>query len=165
LSFRALYLLFPLVLTLHNLDEFRDSRSRSPPPIPLRWLPRHSQREVMRLAMILLTLASVGVAVCNYLGRDSIAMVAELSVFALLFNAVVHLSISLRARSFTPGTRSALILVLPYCVVTIVALHQDAGRSAEALLPLALAGLIALPLTIILTLAVSLGLYQLIARR
>jgi hypothetical protein len=165
LSFQALYLLFPAVLALHNLDEYSSSKPRAP-HTRLSWSSRHFQSEVTRLAMILLTLASVVVAVLNYARRDSmLTIVAELSVFALLFNAIVHLTLSLIARSFTPGTRSALILVLPYSLVTIAAIHHGAGHSSAALWPLVLGGLIALPVTILLTLAVARCLYWFIAGR
>jgi L-asparagine transporter-like permease len=164
MSFPALYLLFPVVLAIHNLDEYFASRHRTQQSRPS-WLMRYYQSEVARLAMMLLTVASVVVAVLNYVERDGkLNTVAELSVFALLFNAIGHVIVSLKARSFTPGTRSALIFVLPYSVLAIAAIRRGSGFSVTALWPVAIAGLVALPVAILVALAVARGL-QSIARR
>jgi hypothetical protein len=165
MSFPALYLLFPVVLAIHNLDEYFASKHRTQQSRPS-WLIRNFQSEVVRLAMILLTVASVVVAVLNYVQRDGkLTTIAELSVFALLFNAIGHLILSLKARSFTAGTRSALIFVLPYSVLAIAAIRRGLGLSAAALWPVAIAGLVALPVAILVALAGAWGLYQSIARR
>jgi hypothetical protein len=164
-SFRALYLAFPIVLGMHNWDEWIDAKRLS--GSSHRWLPsKYLGGDVVRFAMISLVFASAAVAVLNYLvSSEKLATLAELSLFALLFNAIGHVLMSMTARARTPGMRSAAFLVLPYSATAIAVAAQGSGRQALGLWRVALAGLVALPVMIVIALAIALAAHRLIARR
>lgn len=128
-SFRSLYLCFPIVLGLHNLDECTQAERLL--------YSRHFRRNVTRTAMIVLTIASVIAAILNCTVRtDALLTITELSVFSLLFNAVGPVLVSRRRRAWTPGARSAALLVLPYSIITLAAMARDSGRTVLTLWPL-----------------------------
>jgi Protein of unknown function with HXXEE motif len=163
-SFPALYLVFPLVLGVHNLDEYTHAQRRLANP----QLQAHSsffRSDVAQFAMILLTVASCLVALLNYTTRTmGMAIVAELSVFSLFFNAVGHIILSIKHRAWGPGTRSATFLVLPYTMAALTIMTRGSGQAVLALWPLAVGGLVALPAAILIALALAKGAYKLISR-
>jgi len=164
-SFSALYLVFPIVLGVHNLDECASAERQLANP-QLRPHPSYFRSDAAEFAMILLTVASCVVALLNYTTpTKGIVIVAELSVFSLLFNALGHIVLSLKHRAWRPGTRSATFLVLPYTVAVLTIMTRGSGKAVLALWPLALGGLIALPAAILIALAVAKGAHRLISRR
>ena len=164
-SFRALYLAYPIVLGVHNWDEWIEAKRLRASSHP--WSPsRYFGSDIARFAMISLVLASAALALLNYIvSSDGLATLAELSVFALFFNAIGHVLISMTARTRTPGTRSAALLLLPYSTAAIAGAVQGSGRQLLGLWRLALAGLVVLPVGIVIALAIATAARGLIARR
>jgi peptidoglycan/LPS O-acetylase OafA/YrhL len=161
-GFPALYLLFPIVLGVHNLDECAQAE-RLPASRRLAYS-RYFLGRVARMAMVLLTAAAAIVAVLDYATPlVPLATIAKLSVFALLFNAVGHIALSIRYRAWRPGTRSAVFLVLPYTVAVIAIVAHNSGRTVLALWPLAVGGLIGLPAVVLIALALAKGADKLIS--
>jgi Protein of unknown function with HXXEE motif len=164
-SFRALYLAYPIVLGVHHWDEWLEAKRLRASSHP--WsLSTYFGSDVARFAMVLLVFASAAVALLNYIVSSArLVTLAELSVFALLFNAIGHLLMSMTARTRTPGVRSAALLVLPYTTVAIVVAAQGSGRQSLELWRVALAALVALPTAIAIALAIAMVARRLIARR
>jgi Protein of unknown function with HXXEE motif len=155
LTFAALYLLFPIVLAVHNLDEYRHARGLPPNP-RARWYSSYLRGHGARVAMIVLTAAAAVVAVLNYTSHTkALTAAAELSVFALLFNAVGHILLSLANHAWQLGARSAAFLVLPYSLAVIAVMASESGQSVVALWPVAVGGLIFLPAAILVALAIA----------
>jgi hypothetical protein len=163
-SFPALYLGFPIVLGVHNLDERINAERQLANP-QLRSHSSYFRGDVARFAMILLTVAFCLVALLNYTTHiKGVAIVAELSVFSLFFNAVGHILLSIKLRGWSPGARSATFLVLPYTMAAVIALTRGSGEAVLALWPLAVGGLIGLPAAVLITLAVAKGAHRLVSR-
>ena len=115
----SLCVLFPLVLAVHNVDELRqyDEFAR----IYHGRLPkRFVTKSVMQGAAILLTGAGVVLGVLTGVYRTPILVDASVvASLALMLNAFSHMFVSLKARALTPGTLSALLVVLPYGILVM----------------------------------------------
>lgn len=112
-------LLFPFVLAIHNADEYRDydefvriyhgGLAR-----------RFITRPVVRNATILLTSAGVILGVLTWAYQSPVLVDASIiASLALMLNAFCHIAVSLKECALTPGTRSAVLLVLPYSLLLI----------------------------------------------
>ena len=140
MSVPQLSLLLPLVLAAHNAEEYRrfDEFIRMYPRIPAKL----RAKPVVRGAMILLTLAGTILGVLTRVYRTppwtDACVIAGL---ALMVNAFGHVGLSIRLRFATPGTVSAVILVLPYSAVLVSAAHLP----CNSLLHFAGLGLLAAP--------------------
>src|ERR1700739_4561610 len=147
MDFRAYILLFPLVLALHNLDEYARYEqfvSAYHPRLPARF----TTRRVVLIAAAGLTLASALISVLTYLLSDGWLVVSsKLSVLSLFANAVGHCIVSLRRRRLLPGTLSACVLVLPYGLVALV-LMRNSGASVRELVAYAALGAALVPITV-----------------
>ncbi len=161
MTFAALNLLFPVLLAIHNVEEY----SRCDEFIrvyPGRLAQRFTTRRVIRDAATLLTLAVAGISVLAYALRTEILIrISQVAIFALALNAIGHCVVSIKRRRFTPGTFSAITLVLPYSVVAIVMMHVRLGEPVAALVGWAVLGAAALPIAIVLFLAMGYGLSRL----
>ncbi len=165
MTFAAFNLLFPVLLAIHNLEEY----SRCDEFIrvyPGRLAQRFTTRRVVRDAATLLTLAAAGISVLAYALRAEILIrISQVAIFALALNAIGHCVVSIRRRRFMPGTFSAITLVLPYSAVAIVMMHVGLGEPMAALVGWALLGGAALPIVIVLFLAMGYGLSRLFRPR
>ena len=158
----TLSLFYPVILGIHNAEEYlryndfvRAHRGR----VTARLL----ARPVIRNAGVLLTLAATVLCVLVWLrGSDLLIEAFVVAVFALMLNAFGHVAMTLRQRAITPGTISAVALVLPYSVWVIVAFRTSTGASWMSLLGTAGLGLLAIPLavTVFLLLGYSAWLIQ-----
>ena len=149
MTFQTLALCFPIVLALHNADEYRHNPSFlqiHAPWLPARWIgPRN-----VRAAMVLLTLTAVALAVWNFIARTlALQMATEIAIAALALNAIGHCALSLLRKSLLPGTLSALLLVLPYSIAVGYILRSR-GESKQHLAEALLLGAIGLPLVTVL---------------
>lgn len=146
MTFGAVILLLPLVLSIHNLDEYTHHPEfarwqRSPLP------ERFATRRVFAWAAMLLTLTVAIVSLLTY--RYEYPLLRSIwivSMFALAWNALGHCALSAARRSLLPGTRSAGALVLPYAGIAIFALHVSLAIPFRTLLEYAGLGALALPL-------------------
>lgn len=154
-------LLFPLVLALHNLDEyaryeaFVDAyHSRLPAKL--------TTRPAVFWAATTLTIAAAVICLSAFLWqRPVLLLVAKVSICALLLNAVGHCLLSLKRRRWLPGTVSACILVLPYGLIALIVIWKSGGASAAAIIRYALLGAITIPLAVAVFLLVGNGIARL----
>src|SRR5215469_2570657 len=119
MTFAAFNLLFPIVVAIHNIDEYRGYEEfvRSYPS----WLAEKLTRKVVGRAAILLTLAvSVLAGLTYFYQSDVLLTVSKIAIIGLALNCVGHCILSLKRRALIPGTLSGAILVLPYSVVAMV---------------------------------------------
>ena len=103
MSIYALGLLFPIILGVHNAEEYfrRDDFLRGYPPRIARLL----SRQAIRTAMVLLTMAAALISVLAWWLRTTWLLdVAVVADFALALNALGHVGRSIRWRSLAPGT-------------------------------------------------------------
>jgi hypothetical protein len=157
----TLNLLFPIILGIHNAEEYgrHDDFIRDYPARVARYV----SPPVVRAAMVWLTLAAAVVSVLAWIYRTSwlldIALVAD---FALLLNAFGHIGRSMYRRSLTPGTVSAVCLVLPYSAVVTAMLRHSENMSWGRIASLLALGVPAIPVTVAICLALG---YAVSARR
>lgn len=162
MTFPVLNLLLPVVLAVHNFDEY--SRYDEFVRVYQGWLPqRFITRRVLRDALTLLTLAAAMISVLTYFFRtDALISVSRIAIFALMLNAIGHCIQSLNKGRMTPGTPSAIALVLPYSVVAIIVMRSYLGDSVSSLLRFALAGTITIPLAIAIFILSGYGVSRLV---
>ena len=162
MSFPAFNLLFPLVVCVHNAEEYRRLHEFSTTFHGV--LPRVlGTRTVLRNAMILLTLSAAFVSTLTFL-RPSGALlsIAKAAVLALMLNALGHALMSLRRRAWVPGAVSAVTLVLPYGAISLLLMHQG-GDADQRLLWLAVAAALATPVLSSIFLGLGYAAQQLLA--
>jgi hypothetical protein len=160
MSFPALNLLFPVVLAIHNLEEYSryDDFMRA---YHVRLPAKFTTRPVMRDATVLLTLAVAVLDGLTYFYKGAVLVaISETAIFALMLNGVGHCILSLKRRSLIPGTLSAVALVLPYSAIAIASMPMSKGESIRSLLVYALLGGLATPLAVATFLSISYGFSQ-----
>jgi hypothetical protein len=158
MAFGAIILLFPVVLSLHNVEEYLQHgefagtyHSRLPE--------RLRTRRVFGSTAILLTIAVAALCLLTYRYEGArLRWICEISMFALLWNALGHCALSAIRRSLVPGARSACALVLPYSAVAVFVMHTSLGLSFRALLGCALLGAVTMPLAALVFLPFGYGL-------
>jgi Protein of unknown function with HXXEE motif len=164
MAFDWINLLLPVVLAVHNADEYAryDDFVNAYHP---RLAKKLTSRPVIRSAAILLTLFVALQAGLAYVYKGGILLAScKVAIFALLLNAISHCVLSLKRRRILPGTLSAVLLVMPYSVAAIVIMRAGFGDSYSYLLLLAALGAITVPLAVILFLWIGYGISQLEAR-
>jgi Protein of unknown function with HXXEE motif len=147
MSFVAFNLLFPIVVAVHNLDEYRGYTDfvRSYPA----WLAERLTHRVLGWAAILLTLAVTALAVVTYFYQNDVLLtVSKIAIIGLALNCLGHCFLSLKRRAFVPGVLSGAILVLPYSVIAVFMMRADFRDSFIGLFGYAAVGAIATPLAI-----------------
>ena len=147
MTFAAFNLLLPIVVAIHNIDEYRGYTDfvRSYPA----WLVEKLTRRVIGWAAILLTLAVTALAVATYFyQKDVLLMASKIAIIGLALNCIGHCFLSLKRRALVPGTLSAAILVLPYSAIAVYMMRTDLRDSFIGLLGYAAFGVIATPLAI-----------------
>jgi hypothetical protein len=150
IAFDWVTLLLPLVLAVHNADEYarHDDFIRA---YHSRLAKALTSRPAVRYAAIFLTLAVALMAGFAYVYKSGVFVaICKVSIFALLLNAISHCALSLKHRTILPGTLSAALLVMPYSIVAIVIMHADLRDSYSYLFLLAALGAITVPLAVIL---------------
>lgn len=158
MSFQALNLLFPVILAIHNAEEYLGHDRFA--QVFYRRLPRGlSARPVMRNALIALTIAAAALCVATFLrpGRALLAA-SKIALWALALNGIGHCLLSVRRRTWLPGTVSACALVLPYSAAAIWVLHVSAKDSAMAMGLYAAMGALAGPAAALAFLGMGYGL-------
>ncbi|MGC9292817.1 MAG: HXXEE domain-containing protein [Acidobacteriaceae bacterium] len=163
MTFDALDLLFPIILAIHNIDEYScyDDFVRAFHP---RLAKKLTTRRVIRDAAILLTLAVAVLGALTYVYKGAVlTMISKVAIFALLLNGIGHCVLSIKRRALVPGTLSAVALVLPYSVIAIVIMRTSTGDTFRSLFCYALFGALSIPLAVLSFLWISYGLSQLIA--
>lgn len=139
-------LLFPLVLAIHNLDEIARHEdfvaayhARLPAAL--------TSASALWWALTTLTLAAAVLCLSAVLWQNPILLLmAKVSIYALLLNAIGHCLLSVKRRKLLPGTRSAALLVLPYGVLALTVILKDSPVST--VIRHALAGAITIPLAV-----------------
>jgi hypothetical protein len=147
MSFAALNLLFPIVVAVHNIDEYRGYTDfvRSYPS----WLAEKLTRRVLGWAVILLTSAVTALGVATYFYQnDVLLVVSKIATIGLALNCLGHCFLSLKRRALVPGTVSGALLVLPYSVIAVFMMRTDFRDSFLGLFGYAAIGAIATPVTI-----------------
>ena len=132
MTFAAFNLLFPIVVAIHNLDEYRDYGDfiRSYPG----WLADKLTRKVVGWAAILLTLAITALAVATFFYQNGVLlMVSKVAIIGLGLNCLGHCFLSLKRRALVPGTLSGALLVLPYSVIAVFMMQSNLKDSLQAL--------------------------------
>src|ERR1035438_1224570 len=100
MSFTALNLLFPVVLAIHNLEEYSryDDFVRA---FRARWPAKFRTRPAMRDAAALLTLAVAVLDGLTYFYKGAVLVaLSETAIFALMINGIGHCILSLKRRSW-----------------------------------------------------------------
>lgn len=119
MTFVTLNLVFPIILAVHNLDEY-SRYDEFVHASPVRLPDYLTERRVVRNAAILLTLAVAVLAVLTDISGSTVLITfSRVAIFSLLLNGISHCVASVKRRTVTPGTLSAVFLVLPYCAVAI----------------------------------------------
>lgn len=147
MTFAILNLLFPIVVAVHNIDEYRGYENfvRSYPA----WLAEKLTRKVFGWAAILLTLAVTALAVATYFYQnDVLLMASKIAIIGLALNCIGHCLLSLKRRALVPGTLSGIILVLPYSAIAVAMMLNDLRDSLLGLFGYAAIGAIATPVAI-----------------
>ena len=147
MSFVAFNLLFPIVVAVHNLDEYRGYTDfvRTYPA----WLAERLTRRVLGWAALLLTLAVTALAVVTYFYQNDVLLtVSKIAIIGLALNCLGHCFLSLKRHAFVPGVLSGVILVLPYSVIAVFMMRADFRDSFMGLFGYAAVGAIATPLAI-----------------
>jgi hypothetical protein len=144
----ALGLLFPMILAIHNAEEyFRHAQFAR--IFHSRLASRFLARPVIRMAMILLTIAATTLSVLAWIYRTPVLVDAVVvASFALMLNAFGHVMVSMRCRALTPGTISAAALVLPYSAAVIATLRMNEGMSWAWMGRMALLGFPVIPVAV-----------------
>lgn len=164
MAFDSINLLLPVVLAVHNFDEYAEYDAFVEAYHP-RLARKLTSRPVIRDAVILLTVFVAVLTGLAYFFKGGVfAAMCKVAIFALLLNAISHCVLSLKRRRILPGTWSAVLLILPYSIVAITIMRNDFGDSYPHLLLLAALGAITVPLTIIAFLWLGYGIDQLQAR-
>ena len=70
----------------------------------------------------------------------------NITIFAVMVNALGHCVLSLKRRTLVPGTLSAALLVLPYSIGAIASMRIDLASSYLSLSFFAACGAVAIPL-------------------
>jgi hypothetical protein len=164
MTFAVLNLIFPIVLAIHNIDEYSryDDFVRAFHP---RLIKKLTTRRAVRNAAVLLTLAVALLDAMTYVYKAAVlTMISKVSICALMLNGIGHCILSLRRRTLLPGTLSAATLVLPYSVIAIAIMRADFGDSFWSFLRLAAFGALTAPLAIISFLWIGYGTARLSAR-
>lgn len=145
----AFILLLPLVLAAHNAEEY----VQLPHFAQSSGLPaRLRSRPVVGSAMVLVTLGAAALAIAGcFTERPALLTAIRISIFALGWNALGHAALSLLQRTLIPGTRTAIVIILPYTAAAFV--QAESRNSLGHLAALVLAGAAALP-AIILVVAI-----------
>jgi hypothetical protein len=147
MSFTAFNLLFPIVVAVHNLDEYCGYTDfvRSYPS----WLAERLTRKVLGRATILLTLAVTALAVATYFYQNDVLLaVSKIAIIGLALNCLGHCLLSLKRRALVPGVLSGAVLVLPYSVVAVSLMRTDFRDSLISFFGYAAVGAIATPVAI-----------------
>ncbi|MBV8275647.1 MAG: HXXEE domain-containing protein [Verrucomicrobia bacterium] len=147
MTFAVFNLLFPIVVAVHNIDEYRGYEEfvRSYPG----WLAEKLTRKVVGWAALLLTLAVTALALGTYFYQnDFLLMVSKIAIIGLALNCIGHCFLSLKRRALVPGTLSGAILVLPYSVIAVFMMRTDFRDSLLALFGYAAVGAIVVPIVI-----------------
>ena len=147
MTFAAFNLLFPIVVAIHNFDEYRGYEDfvRSYPA----WLAEKLTRKVVGWAAILLTLAVTALAVGTYFYQNAVLlMVSKVAIVGLGLNCLGHCFLSLKRRALVPGTLSGALLVLPYSVVAVFMMESSLKDSLQAVFGYAAIGAIVAPIAI-----------------
>ena len=164
MTFLTINLLCPVILAIHNLDEYsrydnfvRTYHSR----LPVRFI----SRRVIRNAAILVTMAVALLAGSAYMMESPrLILLSKVAVLAIMLNAIGHCLLSIKRGSLVPGSLSAIALVLPYSFVEIAAMRTSLGDSLLSLLHAAVLGALALPAATLLFLFLGYGFAQLAER-
>ena len=158
MTFSVLSLLFPVVLAIHNLDEYSryDDFVRTSFLLQQTKLRKLITRRVIRDAAILLTLGAAVLAAVTYVDKGAVPVaISKTAILALLLNGIGHCVLSLKRRTVVPGTLSAATLVLPYAALAIFTMRSECGDSFQLLLRYATLGALMAPLAVLLFLSIS----------
>ena len=157
----VLVLFFPVVLAIHNLDEY--SRYEEFVRIYHTRLPiRLTARRTIFWAAATLTAAAIFICVGAVVSKSQVLLlISKASICALMLNAVSHCLLSLKRGRWLPGTRSACILVLPYSVIALIVMGTSGGDSPVSMLRYALLGAVTIPLAVVGSLLVGSGIARL----
>lgn len=159
--FDCIILSFPLVLAIHNFDEY-SHYDDFVDAYHSRIARKFTSRRVVRYAAASLTLSAVVLAGLAYVYKGSFLLaIIKTSIFALMLNAIGHCLLSLRRRTLLPGTLSAAVLVMPYSIIAVAVMRRNLGGSYRSLLRFAAAGAVAIPLAVTLFLGIGYGISRL----
>jgi len=148
-AFDWVTVLLPLLVAVHNLDEYArcDDFIRA---YHSRFLAKRVSRPAMRYTMIAVTLFVAVIAGLAFVHKGGISVaLCNVTILAFMENAIGHCVLSLKRRTLVPGTLTAAVLVLPYSVVAIASMRADLASSYSSLLLLAACGAVAMPLFVI----------------
>ena len=155
MTFADLYPLFPVVLAIHNVEEYcryNEFVHAYHSQLPTKLI----TRGILRDAAILLTLAVTLLAALIYIYRNAVLItLGKVAIFALMVNGLGHCVVSFKQGRLTPGMLSAVILVLPYSVLAIAAMRANFEDSFWTLFRYAAFGTILGPLAILFFLSIS----------
>lgn len=143
----ALFWLFALAITVHNIEEglFLPAFTASVPR-----LAEHSTPFSFRFALIVLTGAVYVVVACAAAGVASAIVILSGLALVMAINAVApHLILTLVCRRYAPGTATGLFIMTPLSTLLIVRIaaagHLDGYALVVSALSVAVAVIIAIP--------------------
>ena len=157
MTFRTLNLCFPLVLAIHNAEEYLhyDALMTVLPAASLR---KRVTRRILRDALLLLTASAAFASAATYVSEDKrLLTLSRAATFALLLNGLGHGAASLVRRRWQPGTFSAVLLILPYSAAAIAAMRVPQEDMPRFLIRSSVLGAVTLPLATAGFLSISFG--------
>ena len=161
MAFNILVLLFPIVLAIHNLDEYARYEGFVSAYHP-RLAAKPTTRPAIFWAATALTVAAAVICLAAFIWETPVLLVGtKVLICALLLNAVSHCLLSLKRRRVLPGTRSACFIVLPYGVVALIVMRTSVGDSGAAIIRYALFGGVTIPLAVAVFLLIGYGIVRL----
>ncbi len=151
-------LLFPVVLAIHNIDEYVRYDDFIQAGYPS-WLAKKLTRPIVRRAAVLLTLAAAVLVALTYFNRsDVLITISKVAIIALGLNGIGHCLLSLKNRAVLPGTLSAIVLVLPYSAIAVMMMLINSRETHPGLFcAMPRSGAVVAPIVIGSVLTVSYG--------
>ena len=148
-------LLFPVVFAVHNAEEYVRLDAFllvycSRLPVSLR-----KPSVVLSANVMLVAAAMLLSALTCLLASQRLVYWVNVSIYALLLNAVGHGIVSMKRGEMTPGTWSAVLMVVPYSVASLLRIQSYLRPTLRTLTELSLMGAVAGPAAIFLMLGLS----------
>jgi hypothetical protein len=161
MTFNALAVLFPIVLAIHNIDEYagyEEFIATYHARLPNCFTDRAS---IFSAATALtITAALVCLAALKWQAPFLVQLV-KISICALLLNAFGHCALALKKHKWLPGTRSAVVFVLPFGALSLILMRTSIGDSTADLLRYTILGAITIPVVVAVFLCVGFGISRL----
>ncbi len=125
MSSEAWGLLLPVAAIIHNAEEYV-SFDKFRQSFLSKLDPKLQERRVFAWALLIITLFITVITVSNYfVGSAILQFLTTLIALALQLNAIQHLFLSFKTEKLVPGTISAVLVVMPACLLYLMQLKME----------------------------------------